>query len=294
MSSRLPPSPLHTGGQGKSLLLLHGLGSAWRTWEPILPMLERDFFVVAPTVPGHWGALPLRPAYQATPQSDADEVENWLDHFGLDRVAVVGHSLGAWTALELARRGRCETVVLLTPAGAWRSRADLVKVLVRSAAGHAVARLMAPFAPQLMRLLPVRRAYFDFLVRDGRHIDVPDAVLELRAAAYCSAMIAALYALARAELMRPWHEHENPVHVVLAQKDRVLPFEQFEAPLLELVEPVEWLMLPDTGHLVHRDAPRQVAEIIRGAVLDGRMPKVDVRQDGRGRQLRSVSAADLG
>ena len=35
-------------------------------------------------------------------------------------LAVVGHSSGGWTALELARLGRASAALALTPAGLWR------------------------------------------------------------------------------------------------------------------------------------------------------------------------------
>ena len=48
------------------------------------------------------------------------EVAALLDDLGLERVAVVGHSSGGWTALELAKLGRASGVLALTPAGLWR------------------------------------------------------------------------------------------------------------------------------------------------------------------------------
>ena len=39
--------------------LLHGFTDTWRTWELVLPALERRFEVLAPTLPGHAGGPPL-------------------------------------------------------------------------------------------------------------------------------------------------------------------------------------------------------------------------------------------
>ena len=41
------------------MVCLHGFTDTWRTWELVLPMLERHHDVLAPTLPGHAGGPPL-------------------------------------------------------------------------------------------------------------------------------------------------------------------------------------------------------------------------------------------
>lgn len=40
-------------GQGKPLLLIHGIGGSWRSWEPIIHGLVAQREVVAIDLPGH-------------------------------------------------------------------------------------------------------------------------------------------------------------------------------------------------------------------------------------------------
>ena len=49
----------------------------------------------------------------------ADAVERALDEAGFERAHIAGNSLGGYVALQLAARGRAETVVALAPAGGW-------------------------------------------------------------------------------------------------------------------------------------------------------------------------------
>src|SRR3954465_11866628 len=110
-------TPSHRGGQGTPLVLLHGFSDTWRTWELVLPALERRHDVLAPTLPGHAGG----PAVEG-PMSDtlmADAVERAMDEAGFDTAHVAGNSLGGYVALQLAARGRAEGVVALPPAGGW-------------------------------------------------------------------------------------------------------------------------------------------------------------------------------
>jgi pimeloyl-ACP methyl ester carboxylesterase len=52
-------TPAHRGGEGPPLLCLHGFTDTWRTWELVLPALERRHDVLAPTLLGHAGGPPL-------------------------------------------------------------------------------------------------------------------------------------------------------------------------------------------------------------------------------------------
>ena len=45
----------HRGGAGPPLVCLHGFMDTWRTWELVLPALERHHDVLALTLPGHAG-----------------------------------------------------------------------------------------------------------------------------------------------------------------------------------------------------------------------------------------------
>src|ERR1051325_9931146 len=104
----MPFTPEHRGGAGPPLVLLHGFMDTWRTWELVLPALEREHDVLAPTLPGHAGGPPLPDPLSA--DSLARSVEGVMDHAGFDTAHIVGNSLGGYVALQLAARGRARTV----------------------------------------------------------------------------------------------------------------------------------------------------------------------------------------
>ena len=107
----------HRGGAGSPLVLLHGFTDTWRTWDLVLPALERERDVLALTLPGHAGGPPL--PHPLTAAAVGDVVEAALDDAGLATAAIAGNSLGGYVALELAARGRATSVVALAPAGGW-------------------------------------------------------------------------------------------------------------------------------------------------------------------------------
>jgi pimeloyl-ACP methyl ester carboxylesterase len=112
----------HRGGSGEPLVLIHGIGHTWRGWKPMLPLLERDFDVLALDLPGFGKSPPLPPGTESTPEALADAVERAMDDAGFERAVACGNSLGGWIALELARRGRATRAVAISPAGLAHAR----------------------------------------------------------------------------------------------------------------------------------------------------------------------------
>lgn len=89
------------GGQGHPLVFLHGAGGQ-RGWQPFLDRLAEKNTVYAPSHPG---------VARSTGLDTIDSVEDMAFHYldvfdalGLDRTALIGHSLGGWVAAELAVR----------------------------------------------------------------------------------------------------------------------------------------------------------------------------------------------
>ncbi len=105
-------------GQGNPLLLVHGLGSSWRTWQTVLDPLARERSVIAIDLPGFGKSPPLREA--ASLDGLANAVTLFLREHDLIGVDAVGSSMGARLVLELARRGGVVgAVVSLDPGGFW-------------------------------------------------------------------------------------------------------------------------------------------------------------------------------
>lgn len=157
------PLSLTRTGSGEPLLLLHGLGTSRRDFTAVLPALTDRFDVINVDLPGIGGSphLQQRPTVAAI----TDAVEHTLDAEGLNRVHVLGNSLGARIALELAVRGRARSVVAIAPSGVnilqerlyqgatmglarivMRAAKPLIASMSRSAAGR--AGLLAPLKAQ--------------------------------------------------------------------------------------------------------------------------------------------------
>lgn len=107
-------------GTGRPVLYLHHL-LGLRDFEPALQQLATQYEVIAPFAPG-WG-----PAKDDLTDIDPGALDlvlhhcDFLDAIGLGKVNVVGVSIGAWMAAELAaiQPHRVDQLVLVNPLGLW-------------------------------------------------------------------------------------------------------------------------------------------------------------------------------
>ena len=130
---------VHTsiGGSGPPLLVLHGAGGnrGWRRW-------------MAQVAPHHTIYAPTHPGFGTS--GDAEWMEGiddlarfylwFLDAVKLPRVHLLGHSIGGWTAAELATMhpGAVERLVLVAPVGLKPETGEILDVFF-----HTPAELLA-------------------------------------------------------------------------------------------------------------------------------------------------------
>jgi non-heme chloroperoxidase len=86
-------------GDGDPVVLVHGLGCSHRHWMPVANRLRRHHRVYAWDARGHGHCRAGSPA-PITLVRLARDLRQLLEHFGLERVALVGHSMGALTVLQ--------------------------------------------------------------------------------------------------------------------------------------------------------------------------------------------------
>jgi pimeloyl-ACP methyl ester carboxylesterase len=104
-------------GTGPALLLLHGLGCDHTTWQPVIQALSRRYTVIAPDLLGHGASDKPRADYSVG--GYANGMRDLLTVLGIDKVTVVGHSLGGGVAMQFAYQfpERTERMILVAPGG---------------------------------------------------------------------------------------------------------------------------------------------------------------------------------
>jgi pimeloyl-ACP methyl ester carboxylesterase len=247
-------------GRGRPLLLVHGLGGSWRSWETILDALAAEREVIAPDLPG-FGATPPLPG-EVSIATLADAVTGFLDEHGLRGVDAAGSSMGARLVLELARRGVVGATVALAPGGFWngwerRYFGSTIGLSIR------LVRLLRPVLPSVTRSAAGRALLLAQLSAHPRRLP-PEVVLhELRGYAASPSFDAALRSLARGPAQQglPAEELRAPVLVVWGRQDRVcLPRQAARAMARFPGARLHWV--DDCGHFPQWDAPRETVRLI--------------------------------
>ena len=89
-------------GEGRPVVLLHGVASNARIWSPVAPLLTPRFRVLAVDQRGHGQSDKPSSGYDFP--SVVGDVRELIEALGLERPLVAGHSWGGNVALELAAR----------------------------------------------------------------------------------------------------------------------------------------------------------------------------------------------
>lgn len=148
-------------GSGPALVLLHGIGSAARSFDRQIAAFAPRFRVVAWDAPGYGGSTGLAPAHP-TAGDYADALDRFLAERGIDKCHLLGHSLGCLMAARFAatRPKRALSLTLCSIAGGHvhlpgeeRQRMldqriiDVVSMGPKAMAEKRAPRLLGPAAP---------------------------------------------------------------------------------------------------------------------------------------------------
>lgn len=131
-------------GAGEVLLLVHGILGSRRHWNPVIELLDDDHRVVAPDLLGHGDSD--APPGDYSLGAHAAALRDLLDALDIERVTLVGHSLGGGIAMQFLYLfpERVERLVLVAAGGLGRE----VSTFLRS--------VTLPGAAQVLRLVAAR------------------------------------------------------------------------------------------------------------------------------------------
>lgn len=203
-------------GKGPPVVLLHGLSGSVRWWRRNIPALSRSFRVFAVDVVHYKGD---QYGSRFVLDEAARRLAAWIVSVGLERVSVIGHSMGGAIATELAADfpERVEKLVLANP---------------------------AVFFPEEAPLLSVPR-----LVREGTHF--PLTLVPVLVADALRAGPLVLLNAARAVLSRDLREKlgaiRAPTLVIWGEHDGILPG-AISRQICRHIPHCELLRLEEAGH----------------------------------------------
>jgi pimeloyl-ACP methyl ester carboxylesterase len=260
-------APIHLGS-GEPILLLHPFMMSQNVWKNVAPLIAETgrYEVFAPTMPGHNGGT--KGPFFLDSASLADDVERRLDALGWDTAHIVGNSLGGWVAFELERRGRARTLTGIAPAGGWRHFTPAkFEIVGKFLAGMPIWLFTLVFGQRVLKL-PFTR-YLAHLPVSARPDGLSDDDLRdiIDDVSHCPAYYQLLVKSLTLPGLLELAEGTTPTHLVICEKDRVLPHPRFTRHFTtQLPKDTEITHLDGVGPIPTYEAPQRIADLIVGFV----------------------------
>lgn len=88
-------------GEGKCLILIHGYGAAGYIWNSIIPLIDKQWCVLIPELPGS-GISDVQP--NASIEDFADMLHAILQKENISQCVIIGHSMGGYIAMQFAKK----------------------------------------------------------------------------------------------------------------------------------------------------------------------------------------------
>lgn len=232
------------------IVLLHGFGGDHTAWREIQPALAEHRLTIAYDLPAHGGSLNYPDAGSAKTAALAV-----LDDFkarGIDRVHLVGHSMGGAVAclVALFDPKRVATITLLAPGGFGPDINH--RLLTRYAAAENREQLTACLEAMTGWYSPIRDETVEHFLTARAVPGQRQMLIEMAKGLARDGRQGLLPLEKIAEL-------NVPVTVVWGELDNVLPVSQLEG----LPTGFAVRRLPKLGHMLPDEAPAEMTRIIR-------------------------------
>jgi pimeloyl-ACP methyl ester carboxylesterase len=261
-------------GEGPALLLLHGLGCDHTTWEPVIRSLAKKYTVIAPDLLGHGASAKPRADYSVG--GYANGMRDLLTVLNVDKVTVVGHSLGGGVAMQFAYQfpERTERMILVAPGGLGPEVTPMIRAVSLPGFKFAMAMLTVPGVRHLgmagMRALSRTGMA---LTHDLDEVaEIYDSFKDPGARAAISHVVRAVVDV-RGQIVtmvdRAYLTQEMPMLVVWGTEDKVIPVEHADRVMV-IAPGAHVEVLGNSGHFPHKDHPERFVKIVNDFIRSTR------------------------
>ncbi|MGZ6779716.1 MAG: alpha/beta fold hydrolase [Mycobacterium sp.] len=255
-------------GSGPAILLIHGIGDNSTTWSSVQSTLAQRFTVIAPDLLGHGKSDKPRADYSVA--AYANGMRDLLSVLGIERVTVIGHSLGGGVAMQFAYQfpQLVDRLILVGAGGVTKDVNFALRIASLPMGSEALALLRLPLV--LPALQMVGRVAGAAIGSTGLGRDLPEMlrILEdLPEPTASSAFARTLRAVVdwRGQVVtmldRCYLTESVPVQLVWGSHDSVIPVSH--ARLAHSAMPGSQLeIFAGSGHFPFHDDPDRFVEIV--------------------------------
>lgn len=248
----------HREGRGEPLVLVHGVGSRWQVWEPVIATLAEHFDVIAVDLPGFGGSAPLP---RTTVDTLTDALADFLAAQGLDRPHLAGNSMGGGISLNLGARGLARSVTAFSPIFFWDTPG---RVWCQQSLGQSkkLGRLLGPAMPKVLGTPAGRTLFLSLVFGKPWAVDAQTALDTAEGAVKSLGFSPALASFTEAELADPAALADLPVTIAWGNRDILLTYKTQSRRAREVLPHARHVTLEGSGHTPFYDDPAACAGVI--------------------------------
>ena len=253
------------GGEGSTILLIHGMAGSSRTWKDVTEILVANHTVIAPDLLGHGESA--KPMGDYSLGAFASGLRDLLGLIGVERCTVVGQSLGGGVAMQLAYQHPelVERLVLVGSGGLGREVNWMLRLLTLPGAELLMPvifpRFVADKGNDMNRLLHQRGLRAPHLGEMWR------AYASLSGAQNRGAFLRTLRAVVDpggqtvSAMDRIYLAARMPTMIVWGDQDPIIPIEHGYAAH-ERIEGSRLEVMEGCGHFPHVEEPARFAALL--------------------------------
>ncbi len=264
-------------GSGPVVLFIHGILGSQRQWAHLVDTMDDDHRVLVPDLFGHGDSA--KPLGDYSLSAHAAAMRDLLDHLGIERVTLVGHSLGGGIAMQFFYLfpERVDRLVLVSSGGLGRE----VNLILRSATLPGAAQVLSVVAsaPVVSRFETLGRGASKLGWRPGADLS---AVWQGFRTLGDGESRRAFLATTRAVIdiggqSISAHDHLDsastiPILVVWGSKDRMIPASH-ALSVQDALPDCRVEIFEGAGHFPHLDDPERFACTLRDFIASDDEPE---------------------
>lgn len=248
----------HREGSGEPLVLVHGLGSRWQVWEPVIGTLAQSFEVIAVDLPGFGGSAPLP---RTTVDTLTDALADFLAAQGIERPHLAGNSMGGLITLNLGARGLARSVTAFSPIGFWDTAG---RVWCQQSLGRSktLGRILRPKLPAVLGTAAGRTAFLGLVFGKPWAVDPQVALDTAEGAVNSLGFSPALDSFTEVKPPDPAALADIPVTIAWGDRDILLTYATQSRRARAVLPDARHITLPGSGHTPFYDDPDRCARLL--------------------------------
>ncbi|MGF2943751.1 alpha/beta fold hydrolase [Mycobacterium sp. Lab-001] len=256
-------------GSGPAVLLVHGIGDNSTTWNTVQAKLAQRFTVIAPDLLGHGQSDKPRADYSIA--AYANGIRDLLSVLDIERVTIIGHSLGGGVAMQFAYQfpHLVERLILVAAGGVTKDVNLVLRCASLPMGSEALALLRLPLVLPAVQV--VGRVLGAAFGNTGLGRDLPsvlrilDDLPEPTASAAFSRTLRAVVDW-RGQIVtmldRCYLTEAIPVQIIWGAKDVVVPVRH--ARMAHAAMPGSRLeIFEGSGHFTFHDDPARFIDVVQ-------------------------------